>query len=44
MKDKEIVEIQGTIQMQKRYWYQLYKKGWHKHSTLFQKVWIRFKW
>ena len=39
-----IITIDGKIQMTPRKWYHLYKKGWHKHTTLFQKVWIRFKW
>lgn len=40
----DIIELNGTIQMCKRYWWQLYKKGWHKHETMIEKVWIRYNW
>lgn len=40
----KIIEIEGKIQMMPRKWYHFYKKGWYKHETMFEKVWIRFKW
>ena len=45
MKKKAIIDIQGSVQMVKREWWQLYKKGWYKHSDLWgQRWWIRFQW
>lgn len=40
----DITEIEGSIQMCKRHWWQLFKKGWHKHNTMYEKVWIRYNW
>jgi hypothetical protein len=41
----EIIKIDGEVQLTKRYWWQLYKKGWCKHTDLWGCLWwIRFKW
>lgn len=41
----EIVQIKGEIQLQPRKWYALFKKGWHKHTDIFNKpYWIRYNW
>jgi hypothetical protein len=41
----EIIQMDGEIQITKRYWWQLYKKGWYKHTDLWGNLWwIRFKW
>jgi hypothetical protein len=41
----EILQMVGEIQMTKRYWWQLYKKNWYKHTDLWGGLWwIRFKW
>ena len=43
--EKEILEIDGKIQLMNRKWYQLFKNGWYKHLDFFnRKWWIRFKW
>ena len=43
--NEEIIQTQGEVQMTKRQWYQLYKKGWHKHRDFWNRHWwIRFKW
>ena len=43
MVDDSIIEIETTIQMQTRKWWQLYRKGWHKHNDLWgHKWWIRY--
>lgn len=45
MTPKEIITLDGKVQIMKRYWYQIYKKGWYKHSDLWgSPLWIRFKW
>ena len=41
----EVIKMQGEVLMTKRYWWQLYKKGWHKHTDLWGGLWwIKFKW
>jgi hypothetical protein len=41
----EIIQIDGEIQMTKRYWWQLYKRNWYKHTDLWCGLWwIRFNW
>ena len=41
----EIIQSQGEVQMTKRQWWQLYKKGWQKHRDFWnRRWWIRFKW
>ena len=41
----EVIKVQGEVLMTKRYWWQLYKKGWCKHNDLWGGLWwIRFKW
>lgn len=41
----EIIQVQGEVQMMKRDWWQLYKRGWHKHKDFWnRRWWIRFKW
>ena len=33
------------VQITKRKWYQIYKRGWHKHTNWWdQRCWVRFKW
>ena len=33
------------VQITKRKWYQIYKRGWHKHTNFWsQRCWVRFKW
>ena len=45
MKKIDVITIQGEVQLMKRKWYQLYKKGWHRHYDFWgQKHWIRFNW
>lgn len=41
----EVIKMQGEVLMAKRYWWQLYKKGWYKHNDLWGNLWwIKFKW
>jgi hypothetical protein len=41
----EIIQMDGEIQITKRYWWQLYKINWYKHTDLWGGLWwIRFKW
>ena len=42
----EIITISGgEVQMMRRKWYELYKRGWHKHSNLWgDMMWIRYRW
>lgn len=41
----EVIKMQGEVLMTKRYFWQLYKKGWYKHSDLWGELWwIKFKW
>lgn len=41
----EVIKMQGEVLMSKRYWWQLYKKGWYKHKDFWGCLWwIRFKW
>lgn len=41
----EIIQAQGEVQMMKRDWWQLYKRGWQKHRDFWnRRWWIRFKW
>ena len=41
----EVIKMQGEVLMAKRYWWQLYKKGWYKHNDLWGGLWwIKFKW
>jgi hypothetical protein len=41
----KIIQMDGQIQMSKRYWWQLYKTNWYKHTDLWGDLWwIRFKW
>jgi hypothetical protein len=45
MKSYEIIQIEGEVQLTKRKWWQLYKKGWQKHRDFWNRLWwIRFKW
>ena len=40
-----IIIMEGEIQLKRRKWYEFYKKGWHKHTDLFRRLWwIRFNW
>ena len=42
---KEIITLDSKVQLTKRYWYQICKKGWYKHNDLWGRHWwIRFKW
>jgi len=44
-KMQKIIQIQGEVQLLKRQWWQLYKRGWYKHINLWgEKLWIRFTW
>jgi hypothetical protein len=41
----KIIQAQGEVQMMKREWWQLYKRGWYKHRDFWnRRWWIRFKW
>jgi hypothetical protein len=41
----EIIKIKGEVLLTKRYWWQLYKINWYKHTDLWGGLWwIRFKW
>ncbi len=41
----EIIQVKGEVQMMKRDWWQLYKRGWQKHRDFWnRRWWIRFKW
>lgn len=42
----EIITIKDAeVQMMRRKWWQIYKKGWHKHTDLWgNKMWIRYRW
>ena len=41
----EIIKMEGAVLLTKRKWWQLYKRGWHKHNDLWGGLWwIRFKW
>jgi hypothetical protein len=45
MTNTEIIQMQGEVQMMKRDWWQLYKRGWQKHRDIWnRRWWIRFKW
>ena len=45
MASSEIIQSKGEVQMMKRNWWQLYKRGWQKHRDFWnRKWWIRFKW
>ena len=40
-----LIKRDGQLLMTKRYWYELYKHGWYKHSDLWGcKWWIKFTW
>ncbi len=40
-----VIEISSKIQMQGRRWWQIYRKGWHKHNDHWgRKWWIRYNW
>jgi hypothetical protein len=41
----DIIKMEEEIQMNKRFWWQVYKRGWHKHTDLWGGLWwIRYKW
>lgn len=40
----EIIQVKGEVQLMKRDWWQVYKRGWKKHRALFKLWWIRFRW
>ena len=41
----EIIKMEGEVLMTKRLWWQIYKKGWHKHTDLWGGLWwIKYKW
>ena len=41
----EIIKMEGAVLLTKRKWWQLYKRGWHKHNDLWGGLWwIRYKW
>lgn len=42
----EIIPItNGQVQMMRRKWWQIYKKGWHKHTDFWGNLmWIRYRW
>jgi hypothetical protein len=41
----QIIKMQGEVLLTKRYWWELYKKGWYKHNDLWGGLWwIKFKW
>jgi|GEM_PF-2279214 len=45
MASSEIIQSKGEVQMTKRKWGQLYKKGWQRHQDFWnRRWWIRFKW
>lgn len=37
MKKDNIIELETKIQLLPRKWYQIYKKGWQKHTDFFGK-------
>lgn len=40
-----VIEIGTKVQMTKREWWQIYRKGWHKHNDHWgRKWWIRYNW
>ena len=41
----KVIEIGTKVQMTKREWWQIYRKGWHKHNDHWgRKWWIRYNW
>lgn len=41
----EIIQLEGEVQLLKRHWWEIYRKGWYRHSDLWgRKWWIRFRW
>jgi hypothetical protein len=45
MASSEIIQSKGEVQMMKRKWWQLYKRGWQKQQDFWnRRWWIRFKW
>lgn len=42
---EKTITIKAQVQMCKRTRWQIYKKGWHKHTDFFgKKWWIRYNW
>jgi len=40
----KIIQIKTEVQIMKRNWWQVYKKGWCKHRDFWNRMWwIRFK-
>jgi|AntRauTorcE11897_2_1112592.scaffolds.fasta_scaffold00149_60 hypothetical protein len=45
MINSEIIQTKGEVQMLKRQWWEIYKKGWYKHKDHWcRRWWIRFVW
>jgi hypothetical protein len=43
--NSNIIQIKGEVQLLKRKWWEFYKKGWYKHTDLWNNNWwIRFRW
>jgi len=41
----DIIEIETTIQLLPRKWWQIYKRGWQKHTDFFGKrYFVRYNW
>jgi len=41
----QIIQTEGKLQLLKRKWYQLYKRGWSKHTDFWNRLWwIKYKW
>jgi hypothetical protein len=37
--------MEGAVLLTKRFWWQVYKRGWHKHTDLWGGLWwIKYKW
>jgi len=43
--NQPLVEIRGTVQLMPRKKFQIFKKGWHKHTDIWGNPWwIRYNW
>jgi len=39
MERNKIIQIKTEVQMMKRNWWQVYKKGWCKHRDFWNRMW-----
>lgn len=41
----KVIEVGTKVQMTRREWWQIYRKGWHKHNDHWgRRWWIRYNW